>query len=169
MQQSEEEMRAVMDGTGLTYEILASGQARMIIDGLGPNRDRSQVVLVQNFLDAYGTDYRDRDVSAAVADMAKIPKSSELMKKLLENIGEMKAGCLYVRNDRLFFRLDVPLTASVLHLRDAIFYCAAAADELEHILTSGKYDDCAGAPGRWLHSRAATGKTVADPACLADD
>jgi hypothetical protein len=142
MKQSEQEMRAVMDGTGLKYDFSDSGNARLMIADMGPNKDRTQLVFVQNFLDTTGpgSDYQDRDVYTVVADMAQIPKSFELMKKLLENMGNVVAGSLYVTAEKLCFRIDVPVTASAMHLRGAIFLCAKIADDFERLLTSGKDD-----------------------------
>jgi hypothetical protein len=139
MKQSEAEMRAVMDATGLKYDITESGQAVLVMGGLGPNDDRSQVMHIQNFVDTFGP-YQDRDVYTAVAPLSEIPKSFDLMLKLLRIVGEQKGGALYATDNSLMYRIDVPVTASAQHLRAAIDLCANIADQLESALTSGKDD-----------------------------
>ena len=139
MKQSEADFRAVMDATGLKYQITESGQAVLVMAGLGPNDDRTQMVHIQNFIDTFGS-YQDRDVYTAVAPLSAIPKSFDLMLKLLRIVGEQKGGALYATDDALQYRIDVPVTASAEHLRAAIDLCANIADQLEAALTSGKDD-----------------------------
>jgi hypothetical protein len=137
MKQSAAEMKAIMDATGLKYMLDESGVAVCSIGGLGPDQDRSQVVFIQNFLDRAGS-FTNRDVVTKIAEASDIPKSFELMWKLLERVGSANAGALFVSGESLQWRIDVPVSATGEELNAAIFLCAELADDFETILTSGK-------------------------------
>jgi hypothetical protein len=107
---------------------------------LGPDCDRSHRVFLSHRVDQFGhEDYADRDAFAFIADLSQIPHDFGLMIKLLERVGRKKAGALIVSGGSLFFRIDVPLSASPEHLRGSLFLCGSIADELEGILTGADH------------------------------
>jgi hypothetical protein len=135
MKSSEAEMRALMEATGLKFLIDSDGDAVCNIVGLGPLEDRTQRVWVRAHVDEWDQ-YKDRDVFAFVADVDVLPRSYDLMLKLLQLTAAKQGGALIVDGTRLLYRFDVPITSSAEHLRDVVFLCAKIADELEFALTS---------------------------------
>lgn len=145
MKQSEHEMRKLMDGTGLSYQLGNGGIVAVLIAGLGPSRDRTQLVLVQNVIDQ-APGWSDRDVMSKISDLdvtesrARVVPGSmifDLFTAMLKRVAASPAGALCVVGDALYYRVDVPLSASPSELRAAIEVCALVADEMEAILTSG--------------------------------
>jgi hypothetical protein len=136
MKTSEAELRTLMGSTGLNFTIDEDGDVRCVIGGLGPREDRTQAVWVNAHVDAWGKQYQDRDVFAVVAKLEDLPRSFDVMVKLLEIAGRKKGGSLVVVGGRIMYRFDVPLSSSVEHLRDTVFLCANIADELELVITN---------------------------------
>jgi hypothetical protein len=135
MKNSEAEMHALMAPTGLRFTIDSDGDAQCLIGGLGPTGDRTQGVWVSAQVDEWGEQYKDRDVFAVVAELPGLPRSHDLMLKLLQLVAQNKGGGLIATDTRLLYRFDVPVTASAEHLRDTVYLCAAIADKLESALT----------------------------------
>jgi hypothetical protein len=136
MRSTPEEMRALMQPTGLNFRIDDDGDAICLIGGLGALKDRTQQIIVN--ADVHEWDqYKDRDVWTIVAKVDSVPQSYELMMKLLNITARKKGGSLVADSQALIYRFDVPVTASADHLRDTVFLCAAIADELEQALTTG--------------------------------
>ncbi len=135
MRSSEAEMRAVMEPTGLKFRIDGDGDAACTISGLGPNEDRTHLVWVSAGVDEWNQ-YKDRDVFAHVASLEHLPRSFEVLLKLLQIVAQKKGGALVATDTHLLYRFDVPVTASADHLRDTVFFCAQIADKLELAITS---------------------------------
>lgn len=136
MKSSEAELRTLMEATGLNFTLDEDGDVRCVIGGLGPQKDRTQAVWVNAHVDEWGKHYQDRDVFALVATLEDLPRSFDVMVKLLEIAGRKKGGSLVVLGGRIMYRFDVPLSASVEHVRDTVFLCADIADELERAITN---------------------------------
>jgi hypothetical protein len=136
MKSSEADMRALMEPTGLHFVIDGDGDAVCNIGDLGPNSDRTQRVWVSAHVDEWDQ-YKDRDVFAFVSPISSLPRSYDLMLKLLQIVAKKKGGSLIATDTNLMYRFDVPVTASTEHLRDTVYLCGDIADELERALTEG--------------------------------
>lgn len=134
MKSSAAEMHALMEPTGLKFQIDNDGDAVCNIGSLGPANDRTHLVWVRCDVDEWDQ-YKDRDVYAIVAPLAGLPRSYDLLLKLLQTVAHKKGGSLIATDTNLVYRFDVPVTASADHLRDTVFLCADIADELERVLT----------------------------------
>ncbi len=135
MKTPEADMRALLESTGLNFRIDNDGDAVCTIGGLGPNKDRTQLVFVRAFVDEWDQ-YKDRDVFSPFAPLASLPRNFDLLLKLLEITAQKKGGALIPHSAHLVYRFDVPVTASADHLRDTVFLCADIADELERALVT---------------------------------
>jgi hypothetical protein len=136
MKTSAADMRALMEPTGLKFRIDDDGDAVCNIGGLGPDKDRTQIVFVR--ADVHEWDqYKDRDVFSHIAPLASLPRNFDILLKLLEITAQKKGGALIASSSHLIYRFDVPVTASTDHLRDAVYLCGDIADELERALVTG--------------------------------
>jgi hypothetical protein len=134
MTDTKEAFVALMDATGLTYEIDKDGDALIGFTMDHRPGNRRQMVWVSGSPDTYG-DHEDRDVCSYIAKVDELPKDFDVLAKLLLYTANQKMGGIVIMHGRLTYRIDVAKSAGAEGLRAAIHFAADIADELEEAIT----------------------------------